>query len=147
VKAVTVKIVPVIRFWAVRASFQQNDTTSAANASRNPIKSGTKSAGFGDRPVYIVAGPVISANVYHCASLALDPDTARRVDAANDRGRIRKEITWSKPRPPAPKEVQSDWKPCSPSVPIADDLSIPDFLKREPAAVSESPEGLLVAAE
>jgi hypothetical protein len=51
------------------------------------------------------------------------------------------------PEAPAPKEMQSDWRPCSPSVPVADDLSIPDFLKREPAAVSESPEGLLVAAE
>jgi len=30
---------------------------------------------------------------------------------------------------------------------IPDDLNIPDFLKREPAAASESPEGLLVAAE
>jgi hypothetical protein len=26
-------------------------------------------------------------------------------------------------------------------VPVADDLSIPNFLKREPAALSESPEG------
>ena len=94
--------------------------------------------------MYIVAGPVISANVYHCASLALDPDTARRVDAANDRDRIRKEIAWSKRRPPAPKDLQSDWKPCSPSVPVADDLSIPAFLKREPAA---SPDGILEAAE
>jgi hypothetical protein len=42
---------------------------------------------------------------------------------------------------------RSDWAPCSPSVPVADEFSIPDFLKREPAAVSESPEGLLVAAE
>jgi hypothetical protein len=29
----------------------------------------------------------------------------------------------------APK--RSDWRPCSPSVPVADDLGIPDFLKRE----------------
>jgi hypothetical protein len=43
--------------------------------------------------------------------------------------------------------MQSDWKPSSPSVPVADDLSIPDFLKREPAAVSESPDGILEAAE
>jgi len=67
------------------------------------------------------------------ATLPVDPDIAARVNAANDRGRIRKEIAWSRPRPPAPKEMQSDWRPCSPSVPIADDLSIPDFLKREPA--------------
>jgi hypothetical protein len=37
---------------------------------------------------------------------------------------------------------RSDWKPCAPIVAIADDLSIPDFLKREPAAV-----GILEAAE
>jgi hypothetical protein len=35
--------------------------------------------------------------------------------------------------------------PCAPSVPVADDRSIPDFLKREPTAVSS--EGPLVAAE
>ena len=118
-------------------SFLGADTTSAANASRNPIKSGIKSADFDDRPCYIVAGPKITAAVYHCATLPVDPDIAARVSAANDRDRIRKEIAWSKPRPPAPKEMQSDWRPCSPSFPVADDLSIPDFLKREPAAVSE----------
>ena len=37
--------------------------------------------------------------------------------------------------------------PCVPSVLVADDLSIPAFLKREPAAVSESPESFLDAAE
>jgi hypothetical protein len=95
-----------------------------------------------DRPWHIVAGTKITAAVYHCATLPVDPDIAARVSAAIDRGRIRKEIAWSKPRPPAPKEMQSDWRPRSPSVPVADDLSIPDFLKREPAAVSESPEGL-----
>ena len=36
---------------------------------------------------------------------------------------------------------QPSWQPHWPS-PCSDDLSIPDFLKREPAAVSESPEGL-----
>jgi hypothetical protein len=74
----------------------------------------------------------------HCATLPVDPDIAARA-RVNDWDRIRKEIAWSKRRPPAPKEMQSDWKPCSPSVPIADDLSILDFLKREPVA---SPEGL-----
>jgi hypothetical protein len=43
--------------------------------------------------------------------------------------------------------MQSDWRPCSPSVPVADDLGIPDFLKREPVAASESPDGILEAAE
>jgi hypothetical protein len=40
-----------------------------------------------------------------------------------------------------------DWRACSPSVPVADDVSTPDFLKREPAAVSESTDGILEAAE
>jgi len=119
---------------SARYSFLGADTTSAANASRNPIKSGIKSAGLDDRPWHIVAGPKITACVYHCATLPVDPDIARaRVNAANDRDRIRKEIAWSKPRPPAPKEMQSDWRPRSPSVPVTDDLSIPDFLKREQA--------------
>jgi hypothetical protein len=116
-----------------------DDTTSAANVPRSAQSTGIKSADFGDRPCYIVAGPKITASVYHCATLPVDPNIAARVNAANDLGRIRKEIAWSKRRRPAPKEMQSDWKPCSPSVPVADDLSIPDFLKRDPAA---SPEGL-----
>jgi hypothetical protein len=130
-----------------RYSFLGADTTSAANALRSAQSAGIKSAGLDDRPWYIVAGPKISAAVYHCTALPVDPETARRSNAANDWGRIRKEIAWSKRRPPAPKEMQSDWRPCSPSVPVADDLSIPDFLKRELAAVSESPDGILEAAE
>jgi hypothetical protein len=136
VKAVTEKIVPIIRFWA-------QDTTSAANALRSAQSTAIKSAGLDDRSWHIVAGPKISAAVYHCTALPVDPETARRSNAANDWGRIRKESAWSKPRPPAPKEMQSDWRSCSPSVLVADDLSIPDFLKR----VSESLDGILVAAE
>jgi hypothetical protein len=129
-------------------SFLGADTTSAANASRNPIKSGIKSAGLDNRPWSIVAGPKITAAVYHCATLPVDPDIAARA-RVNDWDRIRREIAWCPARPPIPVDVttQSHWEPCVPSVPVADDLSIPDFLKREPAAVSESQEGLLVAAE
>src|SRR6516165_6212664 len=114
-------------------SFLGADTASAANAPRSAQSTGIKSAGLDDRPPRVVAGPKITACVYHCAALPTDVDTARRVNAANDLVRIRKEIAWSKPRPPAPKEMQSDWRPRSPSVPVADDLSIPDFLKREQA--------------
>ena len=128
-------------------SFLGADTTSAANVPRSAQSTGIKSAGLDDRPCYIVAGPKITAAVYHCTALPVDAETARRSNAANDWGRIRKESAWSKPRPPAPKEMQSDWRPCSPSVPIADDLGIPDFLKRELAAVPESPDGILEAAE
>src|SRR5215467_9378845 len=102
----------------------------AANVPRSAQSTGSKSAGLDDRPPHVVAGPKITACVYHCAALPIDVDTARRINATNDWDRIRKEIAWSKPRPPAPKEMQSDWKPCSPSVPVADDLGIPDFLKR-----------------
>ena len=132
---------------SARYSFLGADTTSAANVPRSAQSTGIKSADFDDRPWHIVAGPKISAAVYHCTSLPVDPETARRSNAANDWGRIRKESAWSKPRPPAPKEMQSDWKPSSPSVPVADDLSIPEFLKREPVAFSESPDGILEAAE
>jgi hypothetical protein len=97
-------------------------------------------ADFDARPWYIVAGPKITAAVYHCATLPVDPETAQRINAANDRDRIRRGMAWCPRRPTAPKEMQSDWRPRSPSVLVADDLSIPDFLKREPAAVSESPE-------
>src|SRR5262249_35007426 len=117
-------------------------TASAANAARSAQSTGIKSARFDDRPWYIVAGPKVRASVYHCATLPVDPDIAARarVNAANDRGRIRKEIARCLARPPIPVDVttQSRWEPCVPSVPVADDLSIPDFLKREPAAVSES---------
>jgi hypothetical protein len=128
-------------------SFVGADTTSAANALRSAQFTGIKSADFDNRSWHVVAGPKISAAVYHCTALPADPETARRSNAANDWGRIRKESAWSKPRPPAPKEMQSDWRPCSPSVPVADDLSIPEFLKREPVAFSESPDGILEAAE
>ncbi len=93
-------------------SFLGADTASAANVPRSAQSTGIKSADFGDRASHIVAGPKITACVYHCATLLADPDIAARVNAASDWGRIRKEIAWSKPRPPAPKEMQSDWKPC-----------------------------------
>jgi hypothetical protein len=83
-----------------------------------------------DRPYYIVAGPIISANVYHCVSLALDPDTARRVDAANDWRRIKREIAWGRHESLDALLVVSQCEPCVPSSPVADDLSIPDFLRR-----------------
>ena len=45
-----------------------------------------------------------------------------------------------------PSNWEPSWQPHWPS-PSSDDLSIPEFLKRESVAISESPEGLLVAAE
>jgi hypothetical protein len=130
-------------------SFLGADTAFAANASRNPIKSGIKSAGLDDRPWHIVAGPKISAGVYHCAAQPLDADTGNRIYAANNWDRIRRQIAWCLARPPIPVDVttQSRWECCVPSVSVEDDLSIPDFLKREPVAISESRDGILEAAE
>jgi hypothetical protein len=110
-------------------SFLGADTTFAANAFRSAQSTGIKSGHFDDRPWHIVAGPKISAGVYHCGALPVDPETARHSNAANDWGRIGKESAWSQPQSPAPKEMQSDWRPRLPSVPVADDLSIPDFLR------------------
>jgi hypothetical protein len=128
-----------------RYSFAGADTISAANASRSAQSTGIKSADFDARPC-IVAGRKVSACVYHCAAQPLDADTANRIHAANNWDRIRREIAWCRAaRPPIPIDVtlQACSESCVPSVPVADDLSIPDFLKREPA-VSESPD---VAAE
>ena len=111
-------------------SFLGADTASAANVPRSAQSTGIKSASLDDRPWRIVAGPVITANVYHCASLALDPDTARRVDAANDWRRIKREIAWGWHEPPNALFMPSQWEPCVPSSPVADGLSIPDFLRR-----------------
>jgi hypothetical protein len=128
-------------------SFLGADAASAANASRSTQSTGIKSADFDARPC-IVAGPKITAAIYHCAALPLDADAANRIYAANNWDRIRRESAWCRARPPYfPVDVttQSRWEPCVPSVSISDDLSIPDFLKCKPAAVSESTE--VVAAE
>jgi hypothetical protein len=116
------------RINSAHYSFLGADTTSAANVPRSAQSAGIKSADFDDRSWHIVAGPKITAAVYHCATLPVDPETARRSNAANDWERIRKESAWSKAKAPAPEEMQSDWRPCSPSVSVADDLRIPNFL-------------------
>jgi len=143
VKAVTVKIVPIIRFRAqippLRRTYQEVPNPRALDLTVWATDLGI-----------LLPAPPIGACVYHCAAQPLDADTANRIYAANNWDRIRREIAWCRARLPFPVDVttQSRWEPCVPSVPVADDLSIPDFLKREPAAVSEfSPEGLLVAAE
>ena len=50
------------------------DPSVSVSPLNTSIKSGIKSGGLGDRPFYIVAGPVISANVYHCATVPDGPD-------------------------------------------------------------------------
>jgi hypothetical protein len=55
-----------------------------------------------------IAGPSLDERSLRAATLQLDPETSQRTNAANNWGRIRKEIAWSKPRPPAPQEMQSD---------------------------------------
>jgi hypothetical protein len=180
VKAVTVKIVPIIRFWAA-------DTTSAANVPRSAQSTGIKSAGFDARPWSIVAGPPLTPNQLHCATVPDGSDCQwkggeyERLEAKNrtalkaaeqaeieangeftepewreviSPGGIRCFVTrfrdGAAPLSPLPADgtvKRSDRKPCSPIVPIAEDLRIPDFLKREPAAVSESADAILEAAE
>ena len=72
-------------------SFLGADTTSAANVPRSAQSTGIKSADFDARPWHIVAGQKITAAVYHCATLPVDPDIAARVNAASDWGRIRRQ--------------------------------------------------------
>jgi hypothetical protein len=102
--------------------------------SRNADETGIKSGLVDDRPHRIVAGPVITANVYHCATVPDGPDCQwaggewRRIG-----GRNRAAL---KARPKSRKELArvqfySDWRPCLPSDRATlPDLSIPDFLKR-----------------
>jgi hypothetical protein len=120
-----------------RTAFQHRNGGGALLASFSPKSIqevpdsiGAKQPLKPDRPYYIVAGPVISANVYHCTSLPLDPDTARRVDAANDWRRIKREIAWGWHEPPDASLMVSQREPCVPSAPVTDGLSIPDFLRR-----------------
>jgi hypothetical protein len=112
-------------------------TGRAHLASKSSIKPGTFSSDSGDRPWRIVAaGSAISANAYHCASLPIDPDTARRTVAANDWGRIRQEIAWSR-RVHRQRDSKAETAPPvivdNPYLDqIPDDLSIPGFLRRVP---------------
>jgi hypothetical protein len=114
------------------------DTVRAPNAVRNIDKTGTFSRDVNDRPWRIVAaGSAVSANVYYCASLPIDPDTARRTAAANDWSRIRQEISWSKrARSPRDSKIETT-HPVVVDNPylhqIPDGLSIPQFLRRVPS--------------
>jgi hypothetical protein len=167
-------------------SFSATDTISAANASRSAQKSHVPDGQKLDR-WRIVAGPPLTPNQLHCATVPDGSDCQwkggeyERLEAkkraalkAAEQAEIEAngeftEPEWRQvispdgircfvtrfrdggaPLSPLPGDdtvKRSDGKPCAPSVPIADDLSIPDFLKREPTAVSESPDGILEAAE
>jgi hypothetical protein len=125
-----------------------------------------------------VAGPPLTPNQFHCATVADGPDGKwkdggfERIEAKNraalkaaDQAEIEANGEFTEP---GWREVISpDGVRCfvtqfsdvliAPEIDaervkalieqIPDDLSIPDFLKREPVAFSESPDGLLVAAE
>ena len=99
-----------------------------------------------DHGISLLARKSVPA-VYHCAAQPLDPETARRINAANDWGRIRKRLLGPSLGRLLRRRCNRIGSRASPSVPVADDLSIPDFLKREPVAFSESPDGILEAAE
>jgi hypothetical protein len=160
-------------------SFPALGSAPAANGSRNPIKPGIKTADFDDRPWHIVAGPPLTPNQLHCATVpdgsdcewkggeyerleaknrtALKPAEQAEIEANGEftepewrevispdgiRCFVTRFRDGGAPLSPLPADdtvKRSDWRPCSPSVAV--------FLKREPAAVSESPDGLLVAAE
>jgi len=62
-------------------------------------------------------------------ALPLDPDTASRLRAANNLERVRGQTEWG--RPNIPDAVESQVMAVeSHGLPIPDDLSIPDFLRR-----------------
>ena len=113
-----------------------HSTGPADLALKSPIKSGAFCGLEPDRPWRIAAGPKISASNYHCATVPLDPERAKRTAAANDQDRIRSEIAWNERRPHSPVDVtthsrwQPSWQPQWPSP--TDDL--PKFLKREPGS-------------
>jgi hypothetical protein len=83
----------------------------------------------------VIAGPIGEYSPWslRAARMPLHPDLVAHLREANDWDRIRQEIAWSIRRPPPqqqPDAVWSDWKPCNPAKPLADDLSIPAFLRR-----------------
>jgi len=85
-----------------------------------------------------VAGPALTPNQLHCATPPGGGDRAALVDDCFTEPVWREVISpdgvrcWVTRGRLQSDGVPSDWKPCSPSVPVAEDLSIPDFLKREP---------------
>jgi hypothetical protein len=156
-------------------------SSSAKLASKTLDFIGSKVALKGDRPWRIVAGPPLTPNQLHCATVSDGSDCQwrggdyERLEAKNrtalkaaEQAEIEAngeftEPEWREvispdgircfvtrfrdggaPLSPLPADdtvKRSDWKPCSPSVPVADDLSIPDFLKRDKR------DGILEAAE
>jgi hypothetical protein len=117
------------------------------DSSRSAHSTGIKSAHESDRPWRLVAAPKITAGQYHCATVADDPDHQwtdgqwRRIER-NNRALLqgRKNINTASFSLPD-SYVYSDWQPWPPSrwQPIGstpraadtDDLSIPDFLRRQ----------------
>jgi len=101
--------------------------------SRNPHEMGTEDGCWPQYPGRIVAGPKISVTALHFALIPLDPDTARRIAAANDWDRIKRETAWGR-RSRAPTQSDSappDWQPCTPSDHATlPDPRIPEFLRR-----------------
>jgi hypothetical protein len=104
------------------------------------IKSGIKSGDTGDRPWLIVAGPTITANVYHCATVPEGPDCQwrggeyERIEAKN-RAALSAAIERRPKCLSSPGMVFSDWRPVVARLPKGvepDDRAIPDFLRRIP---------------
>jgi hypothetical protein len=130
-------------------AFSGRDTISAANALRSAHKSHVS-----DGPKWAVAGgPALTPNQLHCATVADGPDCQWRggeyerietknraalktVDDCFTEPDWREVISpdgvrcWVTRGRPHSTGAPSDWQPCAPDIPIADDLSIPDFLRR-----------------
>jgi hypothetical protein len=97
--------------------------------SKQPLRSG--------RGWFIVAGPELTPDQLHCATIPDGPNGRwedgfhQRVEAQNkDLLREHFRVARVKPANTIIGAVVSRWEPCSPASPIMDDLSIPAFLKR-----------------
>jgi hypothetical protein len=90
---------------------------------KNSIKPAIKTGLISDRPWHIVAaGEPISANAFHCATVAADEHQPKSKAT---------QLVKQRPLESYHGGVPSDWRPCNPADPAPGDLSIPDFLRRD----------------
>jgi hypothetical protein len=107
----------------------------ARNADKTGIKSATNSRFFTPWRV-VAAGAPISANQYHCATIAAGPNCHwsggdyERIEAKNTAALAAHAKVGRKPEVANCDAAPSVWRPVSPAQPILDDLPIPAFLRR-----------------
>jgi hypothetical protein len=130
-------------------AFSGQDTISAANALRSAHKSHVSDG----HKWALAAGPALTAKQLHCVTVADGPDCQwsggeyERIEAKNRAALETVDDCFTEPDwrevispdgvrcwvtrgRPHPTGTPSDWQPCASDIPIADDLSIPDFLRR-----------------